>query len=271
MKKYLLYFVALLFSSVAFSQTGINTHNPQATLDVVGEPTTANIPDGFIPPRITGDQLEAKTAYTPAQTGAVIYVTSPISSLPSSNPQTVNVTASGYYYFNGTVWVRMADARPKPSIYEGEATRNWSLLSLSIGGTSAGKIDLNNLTPKFGGSNIDTDGDYVAPSTGYYIVKYEWRPEAGLTAGLLGDHSLYLSKNGTDLLAEKNFSSVTVAINVVALNLTLANIPVSSTLFTYMVHLDKNDQLNFGVSNNAISLGLLNNATVSVYVYKISN
>src|SRR5699024_6430213 len=97
MKKYLLYFVALLFSSVAFSQTGINTHNPQATLDVTGEPTSATVTDGVIAPRITGDQLEAKTVYTAAQTGAIVYVTSPISSSPSSNPQTVDVTATGYY------------------------------------------------------------------------------------------------------------------------------------------------------------------------------
>lgn len=96
--------VAMTISfDLAHAQVGINTVNPQATLDVAGKPTTPLSLDGVIPPRLTGDQLRAKT-YTTAQTGAVVYVTA-ADSAPAG--QTVNVTVPGFYYFNGTVWGTM--------------------------------------------------------------------------------------------------------------------------------------------------------------------
>ncbi|NML71319.1 hypothetical protein HHL23_16130 [Chryseobacterium sp. RP-3-3] len=81
---------------------GIATPTPQATLDVVGKPLVPGVLDGIIAPRITGNQLSPKV-YTAAQTGALIYATS-ADTTPSG--QTVNVTSSGYYYFDGAVWVK---------------------------------------------------------------------------------------------------------------------------------------------------------------------
>ncbi|MCS3532207.1 hypothetical protein [Chryseobacterium sp. JUb7] len=95
--------MALSFSLNA--QVGINNPNPQASLDVIGKPTVTSSLDGIIPPRITGDQLRAKT-YTAAQTGAQVYVTA-----ADSNPsgQTIGVKAPGNYYFDGTVWKHIVD------------------------------------------------------------------------------------------------------------------------------------------------------------------
>ncbi|PQA92414.1 hypothetical protein B0A69_15370 [Chryseobacterium shigense] len=83
------------------AQVGINTNQPQATLDVVGFPLNTGKLDGIIAPRLVVSQLGAKT-YTTAQTGALVYVTV-IDTVPS-NPQTASVTAPGYYYFDGAVW-----------------------------------------------------------------------------------------------------------------------------------------------------------------------
>ncbi|PST45063.1 hypothetical protein CYV15_00715 [Riemerella anatipestifer] len=114
-KVYLL--VASLSMGMALSQTGnvgINTENPNATLDVVGAPTNAQSLDGIIAPRLTGEQLRAKT-YTSNQTGALVYVT-----LADPNPagQTIDVTASGYYYFDGAAsvnkWVRVVNPGSSP-------------------------------------------------------------------------------------------------------------------------------------------------------------
>ena len=91
--------LAGLFTSIN-AQVGINTPDPKASLDVIGKPTNPSSLDGIIPPRITGDQLRAKT-YTAAQTGAQVYVTAP-DSAPAG--QTVNVKSIGNYYFDGTVW-----------------------------------------------------------------------------------------------------------------------------------------------------------------------
>lgn len=100
---------------IAKAQVGINNDTPQATLDVTGKPTDTNALDGIIPPRLTGDQLRAKT-YTSSQTGALVYVTE---ADPSPSGQTTNVTAAGYYYFNGTQWATTGgSSSPSTALYQ---------------------------------------------------------------------------------------------------------------------------------------------------------
>ncbi len=93
-------FLKFIFLSViTFSQVGVNTDNPQATLDVVGTVDNSTL-DGIIAPRFTGDELALKP-YTTAQTGALVYVTEPATNLTG---QVVNAANPGYYYFDGSVW-----------------------------------------------------------------------------------------------------------------------------------------------------------------------
>ncbi|WP_426479216.1 hypothetical protein ACP3T3_07125 [Chryseobacterium sp. CBSDS_008] len=87
---------SILVSFQVFSQVGINTPNPQASLDVVGKPASTNVFDGIIAPRITGAQLRAKT-YTKNQQGALVYITA-ADTAPSG--QTTEVTSTGYFYFD---------------------------------------------------------------------------------------------------------------------------------------------------------------------------
>ena len=83
-----------------YAQVGINIKEPQATLDVVGFPGITNKLDGIIAPRITETELNKKT-YAAAQTGALVYVT--IADIAPAG-QTANITAPGYYYFDGSQW-----------------------------------------------------------------------------------------------------------------------------------------------------------------------
>jgi len=92
-----------LIGVMSFSQVGIGTDNPQATLDVTGKSTEKTSLDGIIAPRMTGIQLRAKT-YTTNQIGALVYVTEGDT---APNGQTINVTEKGYFYFDGTKWVRL--------------------------------------------------------------------------------------------------------------------------------------------------------------------
>ena len=94
------YFLLVISTTSIYGQVGINTQTPEATLEVVGKPTDVNHYDGIIPPRITGNQLAAKT-YSSAKKGAVIFATSPPTNLSG---QVINVTESGIYYFDGTLW-----------------------------------------------------------------------------------------------------------------------------------------------------------------------
>ncbi|MFD2037530.1 hypothetical protein ACFSKL_22240 [Belliella marina] len=109
MKKGILFISLLMITAELLAQTsGINTVEPKATLDVVGEPTDATIFDGIIPPRITGDQLGAKT-YTAEQTGAMVYVNT-AATTPAG--QTINVVEAGYYYFDGAIWIKVSVENP---------------------------------------------------------------------------------------------------------------------------------------------------------------
>ncbi|TDL99405.1 MAG: hypothetical protein C4K58_05725 [Flavobacteriaceae bacterium] len=95
---------------MSYSQVGIDTNNPAATLDVTGKATSATTIDGVIPPRLTGNQLKAKDAvYTAAQTGAIVYISAAAS---PTTTKTANVTSAGYYYFDGTIWKGMGGASP---------------------------------------------------------------------------------------------------------------------------------------------------------------
>ena len=96
------------------AQAGIGTLFPQATFEVAGMPTETNVADGVIMPRLTGDELKAKdNAYGTAQTGAMIYVTSAVS---SASTKTAKVTTAGYYYFDGAIWQAVKDGKtPAPS------------------------------------------------------------------------------------------------------------------------------------------------------------
>lgn len=133
MKKYL-FAISILTSFYLNAQNGsvgINTENPQATLHVVGNPTDTSKFDGIIPPKITGDELGAKS-YTSSQIGALVYVTNPATS-PSG--QVINVTSTDYYYFDGVVWQAF-----KPALYDVVMRGNYSPKYISFTGDSSTKL-----------------------------------------------------------------------------------------------------------------------------------
>ncbi|NML68288.1 hypothetical protein HHL23_00475 [Chryseobacterium sp. RP-3-3] len=100
MKNRLFTIAAMSICFGASAQVGINTSQGQATLDVVGSPSVTTKMDGIIAPRLTETELNKKT-YGAAQIGALVYVT--LADIAPAN-QTVNVTTSGYYYFDGAQW-----------------------------------------------------------------------------------------------------------------------------------------------------------------------
>jgi hypothetical protein len=96
-------FLSLLASSLIFAQIGINTADPKATLDVMKGGSSA-IPEGIIAPRLSGDEVKAKDLiYTTAQKGAIVYATAAVG---TAYPKNTRITYQGYYFFDGSVWVR---------------------------------------------------------------------------------------------------------------------------------------------------------------------
>jgi len=107
MKKNIILLSALLSSVAFYSQVGINTETPNATLDVTGKPSDLSKTDGIIAPRLKGSELKAKDSnYASQQTGAIVYVTEALAAVDTT-AKTVNVTSMGYYYFDGNIWQKM--------------------------------------------------------------------------------------------------------------------------------------------------------------------
>ncbi len=104
--------ICLLCFSVPFfgqmGRVGINTASPRATLDITAKTTDGSQAEGLLIPRLSGDQIKAAEAsYGTEQDGALIYATSGIS---SSSSNTLNITSSGYYYYDASnsVWQSLA-------------------------------------------------------------------------------------------------------------------------------------------------------------------
>jgi len=97
---------ALFISLTIFAQVGINNISPKATLDITAKTSDGSKPEGLIAPRLTGNQIQSGT-YGPDQVGAIIYATT---AATSPNGVTVNITASGYYYFDGSIWQKLSNS-----------------------------------------------------------------------------------------------------------------------------------------------------------------
>lgn len=121
--------IGVLVSGAAYSQVGIDTETPKATLDVAGKPSDLTKADGIIAPRLKGSELKAKDAlYTAEQKASLVYVTEALASADTTS-KTVNVTSIGYFYFDGNIWQKLTTGS------NGAGGNDWSILGNS--GTSA--------------------------------------------------------------------------------------------------------------------------------------
>ena len=120
MKKITTAALFLMLTGTAFAQegrVGINTTDPKTTFDVNGKIDgsgnllTTDI-TGMQAPRLTRAELTAKgnTLYGTDQKGALIYVTDITGGNANSTSQRKNINKVGYYYFDGSVWQKMASA-----------------------------------------------------------------------------------------------------------------------------------------------------------------
>ncbi len=134
-----------LFTSTISGQVGINTQNPQSTLDVSADNST--VAPGVIAPRQTRQQLIAKAAgYTVNQKGAIVYVTD-ISGAGST--ATSNITQVGYYYYDGSLWQPFTSSS-SASVDSWSTTGN-SGLSATHGSNYLGTTDAVDLVLKTNG------------------------------------------------------------------------------------------------------------------------
>ncbi|MDQ1162417.1 hypothetical protein QE422_002785 [Chryseobacterium sp. SORGH_AS 447] len=171
MKRNLL-LAALLSASFAYAQVGINTVTPRATLDVAPKNTDGTTAEGVIAPRLTGNQLSAADSkYTAAHTGVIVYATSAPS---TSTTKTANVTAPGYYYFDGSIWRGMG----------AQSTTTTLSISSAIDPNILGYVPSNTATANGNAPTTLTVNGVTATRTG--ITSYNGHSYAAYSASATG-------------------------------------------------------------------------------------
>ncbi|WP_123906845.1 MULTISPECIES: beta strand repeat-containing protein [unclassified Chryseobacterium] len=168
----------LAHAQTSLGKVGINTSSPNATLDITASPNDNNTADGLLAPRLTGNELKAKDSlYGTDQTGTLVYATAAVT---TSSPKTANITAAGYYYFDGSVWQKVNTG----------AGNFWGLTGNSgtTGGSNfVGTTDAQNLVFKV--NNIESG--YIqrsVSSTGSFDYKTSFGYNT-LSAVTTGDHN----------------------------------------------------------------------------------
>lgn len=255
--------IALLCSGLAYSQVGIDTETPKATLDVTGKPTDMSKIDGFIVPRLAGTELKAKDAlYGADQNAALIYVTTPLAAADTS-AKTINVTSSGYYFFDGNIWQKLNS---------GNTATDWSLVGNS--GTTAGTnfigttdaqdfivktnnterertyntVDTNNTIKTITGGDLNLNGITVGRGSGNKnsnaVVGYE-SLKANDTGGnnvAMGSFALYNSTEG--------FSNVAIGHSAMTGNTEgNSNVAIGQSTLPY----NTTGDLNVAIGHSALS------------------
>ncbi len=122
MKNKILFVVLLILGATIQAQEklGVGTKTPATNLQVVGAPAMATSADGITIPTLTGDQLAAKNAeYVADETATMVYVTA-AATTPAG--KTINVTAAGFYYFDGTIWQQLTNTNSQTNIYDDNGT-----------------------------------------------------------------------------------------------------------------------------------------------------
>ena len=111
-------FLGLLATSLALAQSGkvgVNTSNPEATLDIkpsaANAVTSATTNEGVLIPRVSRDRLKS-IATANLKESTLVYVDN-ISG--TTNAVTSNVTSKGFYYYSTTdsKWVKIAEGAPQ--------------------------------------------------------------------------------------------------------------------------------------------------------------
>jgi hypothetical protein len=207
--------VLLLTTGASFAQIGINTPDPQTTLDIVGNGASTSSKDGVTLPRLTRQQLAAKTAgtYATAQVGSIVYVTDAITpaGITPSLAQTVEIATPGYYFFNGTVWKNVNDGALNIYNSNGTLTDNRTVT------TAGNQLNFNGPSSSVVVATANTEGRVVIAGPA--------RASAALTSGTSVLNLFQDSGN----LAQITTTGASTGLNVSTLNATPLNFLTNGT------------------------------------------
>ncbi|UAB83033.1 hypothetical protein INR75_12495 [Zunongwangia sp. SCSIO 43204] len=228
--RYYYIIILILVNLPLYSQVGVGTEDPQATLDLNGNMKIRTVDEAST----INDSLK--------------FLVRDISSTGDYEVKEV----SGNNLFNSA------------PIFSAQNDGNWNLLSATLL-SSWRAIDLTSADTRIGDSSLLNNGVYTAPQSGIYRINFEVQMESGISLSAFGGKSLALIKNGTSIWERKYFDAVRASIS----GLGITTIPITSTNLDTLIELNKNDTVTFAMSSGLLNLSVLGDAKVSLQVYKI--
>ncbi|MDC8103269.1 MULTISPECIES: hypothetical protein [Chryseobacterium] len=230
--------ILFLISFQAFSQVGINTTTPAATLDVNGDVKVRQVPTTTT---LTGFDVMMYNIAT--------------GELQQADPALVASAGSG--------------GATNPTLFAAKKTAGISLLSLGL--FPSGFRGVNFLTAErtIGSAALfsDTDNTYVVPSDGVYAIGFTFRYGTGLQASILANSP------GVGIVRTRAGVATTIDSRAFSgANLILLSLTISESSLNSIYSLQAGDKISFGlVGSSALDVGLLGSSVASFYIYKVSN
>ncbi|ASW74097.1 hypothetical protein IQ37_12915 [Chryseobacterium piperi] len=223
----------------AFSQVGINTTTPQATLDVNGDMKVRQLP---MTTSLTGFDVMMYNITT--------------GEVQQADPVLVASAGGGSGATNTTV-------------YAAKKTAGINLLSLGLFPSGFRAVNFLAAERTIGSAALfsDTDNTYVIPSAGVYAIGFTFRYGTGLQASILANSP------GVGIVRTRAGVATTIDSRAFSgANLILLSLTISESSISSLYSLQAGDKISFGlVGSSALDVGLLGSSVASFYIYKVSN
>lgn len=256
-----------------FAQLGVGTNSPDASaqLDVTASDK------GFLAPRIAlTSATDVTTIATPA-TGLMIYNTATAGTTP-------NNVIPGYYYYDGTKWVRFINAQPSATISFSTADPNSGSPTFTPNTPqNTGYIYVSAVNSSLWVWNGSAYVSYAAPSTTpFYLTGSTTDAGGNKTANIWRSGNVGIGLNNPTFPLDVSSSAINTYVvtarflapnNTTAGNATMLNFGVSSTAagnsadwrYIYQGNGATTNRLDFGMSGYAAPMmSYLNNGNVGV-------
>ncbi|PKF73531.1 hypothetical protein [Chryseobacterium sp. PMSZPI] len=217
-----------------FSQVGINTPNPSATLDVNG---TLKVRD------------------TPAA-----------AALPGYQILALNMGSDQVFTVDPQIIFKGANTNT--TLYAAKKTAGISLLSLGLFPSGFRAVNFLAAERTIGSGSLfsDTDNTYTIPSDGVYAIGFTFRYGTGLQASILANSP------GVGIVRTRGGVATTIDSRAFSgANLILLSLTISESSLNSIYSFQAGDKVSFGlVGSTALDVGLLGSSVASFYIYKIS-
>lgn len=211
-------FLIFLISTFGYSQVGIGTLAPDSTLDIVAtNPTGASTAvDGILIPRVDRQRAQNMTGTI---TSTIIYVNSIATGTAAGTA--VNINSTGFFYYDGTVWQKIATSLNTNWALGGNAATTPGTDFIGTTGTQDIRIKTNS-TDRWNISDTNSGQlqSYSLGSNTAPIYSFQGDTNTGIYSS--GADALDFSTNGTARIRVPN------ADQIHALSLGTASLPFYS-------------------------------------------